>query len=116
MKFIKNKKTNEVFPSIYDIVSDEFEEIIPNTKDASIEKHIPVYEIDGNIINVRVGSIDHPMDDNHYIMWIALVSKDSIEIKKLKPADKPITTFQYINASSIYAYCNLHGLWKTNVE
>lgn len=116
MKFIKKKKTNEVFPLIYDIVSDDYEEIIPNTVDASFEKHVPVYEILDNKINVSVGSDYHPMDENHYIMWIALVNNNNIEIKKLKPTDEPIATFPYISGSSLYAYCNLHGLWTSNVE
>ena len=116
-KFGKNKKTGEVviFTSGNSMDESVFEEITANTVDAALEKHVPVYEIDDDLMTVSVGEIDHPMDDNHYIMWIAVMYEDDLEMIKLKPGDEPRATFKYIKGAEIYAYCNLHGLWKKEV-
>lgn len=93
----------------------EMQEIIPNTVDAAKEKHVPVYHVDGNKINVHVGSIDHPMEDKHYIEWIALETENGNQRKILKPNDKPEAIFSLVDGDkvkNVYAYCNLHGLWK----
>ena len=87
-----------------------------NTVDASVEKHVPVYEKVGNEIIVKVGEVDHPMTEEHYIMWILLV-KDNMVVKvELSPNSKPEVRLPYVSNSEIYAYCNLHGLWKNTVE
>ena len=87
-----------------------------NREDATKEKHLPVYEKNGNEIIVKVGSILHPMDEDHYIMWIAQVSKDRTTRVRLSPNKSTETHFPYIPGSSLYSYCNKHGLWKTEVE
>ncbi len=90
-------------------------EIIPGTVDASVEKHVPEYTVDGNIVNVSVGSVEHPMISAHYIEWIALKTKEGVQIKHLKPEEKPAACFALSNEDNVeevYAYCNLHGLWK----
>ncbi len=90
-------------------------EIIPGTVDAAVEKHVPEYNIDGNIVNVKVGSVEHPMVSAHYIEWIALKTKQGMQLKKLKPEDKPEACFALSGndqVEEVYAYCNLHGLWK----
>lgn len=90
--------------------------MVANTNDAAVEKHVPVYEKDGDEIVVKVGEVEHPMTSEHYIKWIALI-KDDMSIKvSLKPESKPEVRFPYISGSEIYAYCNLHGLWKNKVE
>ena len=94
----------------------EMDELIANTVDAAVEKHVPVYEIANNKICVRVGDIIHPMEDKHFIMWILLVSDNRIERIDLKPGDSLEVEFPYAENSSIYAYCNLHGLWKNDVK
>lgn len=87
-----------------------------NTVDASVEKHVPVYEKVGNEIIVKVGEVDHPMTEEHYIMWILLV-KDNMVVKvELSPNSKPEVRLPYVSNSEIYAYCNLHGLWRNTVE
>lgn len=91
-------------------------ELIPGEVDASLEKHVPEYLVSGSNIEVQVGSAIHPMDDEHYIMWIALVNGDNITKKELKPHEEPKATFSYIPGSIIYAYCNLHGLWQKEVK
>ena len=94
----------------------EMEFLVANTQDASQEKHVPVYEhVDGEIV-VKVGAVDHPMTKEHYIMWIAQVSDNRTTRVRLYPEQGTETRFPYIKGSTIYAYCNLHGLWKTTVE
>lgn len=86
-----------------------------NTVDASLEKHVPVIEKIANGIKVKVGSIEHPMEEKHYIMWIEIIADDKTYKKFLKPGDKPEAEFE-VKASDITAreYCNLHGLWKSS--
>lgn len=92
------------------------EEIEANTIDASIEKHLPVYEKIGNEILARVGDIEHPMDEDHYIMWIAQVDEGKITKVRLYPGGSTETRFPYIPETTLYAYCNKHGLWKTTIN
>ena len=90
-------------------------EIIPGSVDASAEKHVPVYEVKDNIVTVCVGSAAHPMLDAHYIEWIAVQTKDGNQRKALKPGEEPKATFALVEGDeveAVYAYCNLHGLWK----
>ncbi len=87
-----------------------------NTVDAAVEKHVPVYEIDGEEIIVKVGEVIHPMEDAHYITFITLVTNDRVIRVDLKPGDEPIVRLPYVIGSVIYEYCNLHGLWKNEVK
>lgn len=93
------------------------EELKANTVEASFEKHIPVIEISGDAINVKVGSAEHPMTEEHHISWIYLKYDGGGQIAKLTPEMKPEATFVTIDAKNIevYAYCNLHGLWKAEI-
>ena len=93
-----------------------FVELIPNSEDQALEKHVPEYEIGNNKIKVQVGSVVHPMIDTHYIMWIALVHGTEVKMIKLKPNELPEATFDYYEDSIIYAFCNLHGLWEKIVK
>lgn len=93
------------------------EQIIPGTTDAAVEKHVPVISQNGNIIEVTVGSVAHPMAPEHYIEWIALRTKQGNQRKALKPGDAPKATFAIVDGDELieaYAYCNLHSLWKSN--
>lgn len=89
-------------------------ELVPNTVDASAEKHTPAIEKDGSMINVTVGSVEHPMLEKHYIEWIALECKERLTFKYLKPGDAPKAVFHAVPKGTVYAYCNLHGLWKAD--
>lgn len=93
----------------------KMEEIKPNTVDASGEKHLPQYGKVGNVVTVKVGSIEHPMQEEHYIEWISLQTKHGNQRKVLTPNTKPQVTFlveEDDEIEAVYAYCNLHGLWK----
>lgn len=87
-----------------------------NTVDAAVEKHVPVYEIEGEEIVVKVGEVIHPMEDAHYITFITLVTNDRVIRVDLKPGDEPVVRLPYVSGSVIYEYCNLHGLWKNTIE
>lgn len=89
------------------------EQLVENTVDAAREKHVPVIEkIEGGY-RVSVGSVEHPMLDNHFIEWIELITTDGVLRRYLKPGDKPVAEFA-TSAEAVNAreYCNLHGLWK----
>lgn len=94
------------------------EELTANTVEASIEKHVPVVDVIGNVVKVQVGSAEHPMLPEHYIEWICLETENGHQFKKLAPGDAPVAEFvlDQDKAIAVYAYCNLHGLWKTEVK
>ncbi len=90
-------------------------ELIPGTTDAAQEKHVPVIAVEGRHVVVTVGSVEHPMLDNHYIEWIALQTRLGNQRKALKPGDAPRACFSLCEGDEVlaaYEYCNLHGLWK----
>ena len=90
-------------------------ELSAGSVDASKEKHVPVVKIDNTKVYVSVGSTEHPMEKAHYIEWVGMQTKTGGELKKLKPNDKPEVVFNKNDGEEvvrIYAYCNLHGLWK----
>lgn len=93
------------------------EELIPNTVEAAVEKHLPVISVSGDTVQVAVGSVPHPMTEEHSIQWIYLETKKGGQRKSLSPGEKPETTFSVIGDEAIaaFAYCNLHGLWKTEL-
>ncbi len=85
-----------------------------NTTDAAQEKHVPAVVREGSKITVSVGSVDHPMIPEHYIEFIALETAKGFRIAYLNPGDKPCADFFAEEpVIAVYAYCNLHGLWKT---
>ena len=91
------------------------EEMIPNTTDGALEKHVPFVTVNGREITVQVGETIHPMMDAHYIEWIALETKEGAQRKVLKPGDEPVARFALTEgdeAVAAYEYCNLHGFWK----
>ena len=89
------------------------EEMVANTTDAAVEKHIPVYEKVEDEIFVKV---NHVMEKEHYIEWIALVTDNKEHTINLYPEQNAEARFPYIPGATLYAYCNKHGLWKTEVK
>ena len=90
-------------------------EVIPGTTDASLEKHVPVFTVEGNKVQVSVGSAAHPMLPEHYIEWVAIETKSGNQRKQLCPGDEPKACFAICDGDevkAVYAYCNLHSLWK----
>ncbi len=86
-----------------------------NSVDAANEKHVPIIEKTDNGIIVKVGEVDHPMADEHYIEWIEIINGDYSQKKFLKPGEKPQAEFYVPFNENLVArsYCNLHGLWKS---
>ena len=96
----------------------KMEEIVANTVDAAKEKHVPEVSITGNLVNVKVGAVAHPMMDAHYIQFIILETKSGYQKKDLKPGQEPMAEFLIVPGDepvAVYEYCNLHGLWKKEV-
>ena len=94
---------------------EKMKEVLPGLVDASLEKHVPVYERKGNMIYVKVGEAEHPMLPEHSIEWISLQTKQGNQRKELAPGEKPESCFAICEGDeveAVYAYCNLHGLWK----
>ncbi len=87
--------------------------MIANSVDASFEKHVPVIERGGEELLVKVGSVPHPMEDDHYIEWIDVESEGGVCRRYLKPGNDPQASFGAADALAARAYCNLHGLWRT---
>lgn len=121
LKFYKCNKCGQIISKIKDTgvpiicCGEPMEEIIPGTVDASLEKHVPVYDKDENIVRVNIGIEDHPMEEEHYIEWIAIQTKHGNQRKCLKPGDAPHAVFSLLDGDeviAVYEYCNIHGLWK----
>ena len=88
-------------------------ELIPNSVDAAAEKHVPTYEIKDGKIFVKV---NHVMDDDHFIEWISIVRGNKEITTYFEPGEEAIAHTKYVPGSTLYAYCNKHGLWKKEVE
>ncbi|MBS1363834.1 MAG: desulfoferrodoxin [Bacilli bacterium] len=103
----------EVNPNIV-CCNEKMVELVPGSVDAAHEKHIPVVDINENKVTVCIGSVEHPMQVEHYIEWIILETTKGVYRKNLNPGEKPEATFVLEEGEKIvstYEYCNLHGLW-----
>lgn len=87
--------------------------LVPNTVEASNEKHIPAVTVEAGVVKVNVGSVDHPMIPEHFIEWVYVETDKGGQRKSLNPGDAPYVEFALGNEKpvAVYAYCNLHGLW-----
>ena len=88
--------------------------VVAGTVEASREKHIPVASVEGDLVKVVVGSVEHPMAEEHSILWIELKTDRGVQRKHLNPGEAPVAVFALAEEKplEVYAYCNLHGLWK----
>lgn len=121
MKFYKCSHCGQIITKLNDknipvvCCGQIMQELIAGTTEASLEKHIPVYKTENNIVTVAVGSVIHPMTEEHYIEWVCLETNLGSQIKQLAPNTTPEVTFvigNNVQIISVYAYCNLHNLWK----
>lgn len=97
---------------------EEMKELVANTVDAALEKHTPAVTVEGNKVTAVVGSVEHPMLEEHYIQWIYLETTKGAYRRDLKPGEKPCAEFLLSEGEkpvAVYEYCNLHGLWKTEI-
>ncbi|MCQ2286841.1 MAG: desulfoferrodoxin [Bacteroidales bacterium] len=98
---------------------EEMEKIIPQKAEAGMEKHLPVWNLEPDgALKVDVGSTEHPMLPNHYIQFIYVETAQGGQFKDLSSDDKPraFFTFAYDTPIAVYEYCNVHGLWKTEIR
>lgn len=93
----------------------EMMEVKAGSIDAAVEKHVPAVSVEGNLVRVNVGEVNHPMTPEHYIPWVALETSHGAQVRWLQPTDAPSVSFllsEGEEAKVVYAYCNLHGLWQ----
>ena len=96
---------------------DEMTELVPNTAEASTEKHLPAVTVSGDSISVQVGSVAHPMEEGHHITFVYVETERGGQRKCLKVGETPAVTFCFTDDKpvAVFAYCNLHGLWRTDL-
>ena len=92
---------------------EKMSELLPNTVEASTEKHLPDVTVSGDTVSVQVGSTPHPMEDAHYITFVYVETERGVQRKCLNPGEEPKLTFVLKDDKpvAVFAYCNLHGLW-----
>ena len=93
----------------------KMQELVAGTVEASLEKHVPIYTVENGVINVMVGEIEHPMIPEHFIEFIAVETNKDLKMTRLTDLDDPEANFAILpdeTVEAVYAYCNLHGLWK----
>lgn len=121
LKFLKCEHCGNIVEMIEDkgvpvvCCGQRMTELAAGTSDGAREKHVPVYEVNGSTVLVKVGEVAHPMIPEHYIEWIVLQTKNGVQRRELKPGEKPEAIFALCEGDevvAVYAYCNLHGLWK----
>jgi len=124
MKIIRCKSCGNILEVLYDskvtptCCGKEMEEVIANTEDGAIEKHVPFVTVENSVLNVKIGEVEHPSIDSHYIMFIIVVMGDKVIRKNLVAGETPEATFEigdYEGTIEVYEYCNLHGLYKKEI-
>ena len=96
---------------------EQMTELVPNTVEASVEKHLPVAVFAGGSLNVEIGSVEHPMEEAHKISFVYVETERGGQRKCLEASDVPKVSFSFVDDKpiAVYAYCNIHGLWKTEL-
>ena len=115
MKIYQCEKCKKVIASKEEQHLDGWVELTAGSVDASKEKHVPMVTKKCKQVKVDIGSVAHPMTEEHLIEWVLLETEQGYQVKYLKASDAPICEFSLAGgdkAVAVYAYCNLHGLWK----
>ena len=114
-KIYQCEKSNKTLISKEELQVEGWKELMAGSTDASQEKHVPVVAKKCKQVKVDVGSVAHPMTAEHLIEWVAVETKDGYQVKYFAPTDTPEVAFALKAGDEVvgvYAYCNLHGLWK----
>ena len=115
-KFYYDQKNSSIL-TLMSGKESSLEPITANSKEAAVEKHIPVVEEGEEGVTIQVGSVLHPMTEEHSIAWVYLETKEGCQRKNLPPTGEPVAVFALAEGDApvaAYAYCNLHGFWKTD--
>lgn len=91
---------------------EQMQELKANVTDAVVEKHVPTYEIENDMLKVKV---NHVMEEEHFIEWICLKTDNKEEYVYLKSNKEAVATFNNVKSGILYAYCNKHGLWSAKI-
>jgi len=96
---------------------EKMSELVPNTAEAATEKHLPEVTVSGESLSVQIGSVAHPMEEAHHISFVYVETEQGGQRKCLKVGQAPNLSFSFVEDKpvAVYAYCNLHGLWKTEL-
>ena len=97
----------------------KMEELVPNSTEAAVEKHIPVPTVENGVLKVSVGEVEHPSIEKHWIPFVAVKASDLVMRREIKATEKPEAIFpigDFKGEVEVYAWCNLHGLWKAEIE
>lgn len=118
-EFYKDKKTNNIFQNFIRFSGQEqtpeLDKLHASSTDAAAEKHVPCVVLNGNKVEVTVGSVPHPMLEEHYIAGIYIETRLGGQFRELHPGEEPSAAFVLADGDAFvaaYEYCNLHGLWK----
>jgi len=115
LKVYQCEKCKKVIITKEELKLEGWVELIPDSVDASQEKHVPKLTKKCKQLQVDVGSVSHPMTEEHLIEWVALETEKGYQVAYLKAGDAPVVNFKLADGdpvTAVYAYCNLHGLWK----
>lgn len=124
VKFYRCEKSGNIITKIIDggpipfCCGEKMVELIPDTSDGAVEKHVPVIEVNGEIVTVKVGEAPHPMIEEHYIQWICLHTEKGLQFANLNPGDAPEAIFALAPDDAVieaFDYCNIHGLWVSKL-
>ena len=121
-KFYKCRHCGNVIMKVVDsrvpvvCCGEKMEELVPGIMEASVEKHLPVITwLDFNVMKVEVGSVAHPMLPEHHIAFIYVETENGGIRVDLKGKPEAVIALGEEKAVAVYEYCNLHGLWKTEL-
>lgn len=117
MKVYQCEKCKKTVITKDELKLDGWVELVAGSTDAAQEKHVPVVTKKCKQVKVDVGSVAHPMTAEHLIEWVAIETAQGYQVKYLTPESAPVCNFSLADGDSlvaVYAYCNLHGLWKNN--
>jgi superoxide reductase len=91
--------------------------VAPNTTDAAQEKHVPAVSLENGTLHVEVGSVAHPMDEDHFIQWVYVVTDQGLMARCFTPGQPAVADFELAGQKpiSVFEYCNKHGLWKADL-
>lgn len=124
LEFYKSKKCGNVVEVVVNgggslsCCGEDMKLLKANSSDGAGEKHVPAVEVNGNVVTVKVGSVEHPMTEEHHIAFVVLVTEKTVQRVDLPHTGKPEAVFTLAaddKAVAAYEYCNLHGLWVAEI-